>query len=149
MNIYRSIKLHSGNCAAATLVEVMVSVVIFGLVFGAVASVLTQGYMIMETARDNTRVSQVLQSEIERLRSMSWADLDGLPSPQQYVPQSGFNVAFNNRYQCTRVINARKPDQKEIILTVIWDDSKSINHVRQFVTYYTKEGLNDYFYRSF
>ena len=146
---YNPVLKKAKQTTAFTLVEVMISVAVLGLVFASLAATLTQGHLIIENARDETRVAQILQSELEDMRAKAWSDIDAMASPQQFTPQGNFVAAFFDRYTCERIINARKADQKEIILTVTWIDNKNINHSRKYTTYYTKEGLNDYFYRSF
>ena len=141
--------MHKGDRNAFTLVEVIVGMAIFGLIFASIATVLTRGYVIIENARDNARINQILQSEIENLRALSWNDIEALPVQHQIMPQAGFGTTLNDRYNIERNINQRKPDQKEIVVSITWMDDKQVNHSRRFVTYYTRGGINDYLYRSF
>ena len=146
LNTDRSLQLPKEGAAAFTLVEVIMSIAIFGLIFASIATALTQGYTIIENARDNGLINQILQSEIENIRSMNWEDLNAMNDWERIEQQAGFGSTFNDRYVCERFINSRKVGQKEIILTMAWVDRKNINHFRKFVTYYTKGGMYDYQY---
>ena len=117
---------------------------IFGLIFASVATALAQGYTIIENARDNAHINQILQSEVENIRSMNWEVLGALPDWERVQQQAGFSTSISDRYICERFINERKVGQKEIILTIAWTDREQTNHFRKFVTYYTKEGMYDY-----
>ena len=141
--------MNKGGSTAFTLVEVLIGMAIFGLIFASVATVLNRGFVIIGNARDNANINQLLQSEIENLRSLSWNDIENLPGQHQITPQAGFGTSINDRYNIERIINQRKPDQKEIIVSITWVDVKGVNHSRKFVTYYTRGGINDYMYRSF
>ena len=146
MNIEQSHQSQKKGRAAFTLVEVIMSSAIFGLIFASFSTALAQGYTIIENARDNANINQILQSEIENIRSMNWEDLNALDDWERIKQQAGFGSTISDRYVCERFINDRKVGQKEIILTMAWTDRRQINHFRKFVTYYTKEGMYDYQY---
>ena len=132
-----------------SLVEVMVGVLILGLVFGGGFSVIGQGLDVISNARDVTRASQILQSEMENCRAMGWANVTVLGQTSEFSPTSEFGGSIIERYTCNRNITTRKTDQKQIILTVSWNDSRGISHSRSYLTFYTKGGLNDFYYRAF
>ena len=137
--------------AGSSLVELMVAVVILTMIFGTAFSVVGQGYNIIENARDNARSAQILQSEMENIRILKWADVVALGENSTFYPTTQFASKFGDRYTCTRTITSRlsRPDQKECILRIVWTDTKGIAHSRQYFTYITEGGLNDYIYRSF
>ena len=59
--------------------ELMIGVVIMGIALSCFYSALQQGFYMIENSRDINRVSQVLQDEMERLRTMSWYEIGELP----------------------------------------------------------------------
>jgi type II secretory pathway pseudopilin PulG len=146
LNIKESFQFQKKGVAAFTLVEVIMSSAIFGLIFASVATALAQGYTIIENARDNAHINQILQSEVENVRSMNWDDLNAMPDWERIQQQAGFATSISDRFVCERFINERRVGQKEIILTITWTDRRQTNHFRKFVTYYTKEGMYDYQY---
>ncbi len=135
--------------AGNTLVELMMAVVILGIVFGSAFGVLGQGFNIIETSRDYTRVSQILQSEMESLRTKNWTELTALPASSNFTPDPDFVLAFKDRYTCTRVFTTLKVDQRTIVLTVTWRTRKGPVHERSYTTNYTKNGINDFYIRTF
>lgn len=57
---------------AFTLIEVLVSVAVSALVFGAVYEGISNCYSIMQTSRANLRGTQIMVSELEGLRLCGW-----------------------------------------------------------------------------
>jgi Tfp pilus assembly protein PilV len=133
--------------AGFTLVEVMVASTV--LVFGIVTAVTTsqRGLQALDTARNLTAASQIMQSEMERIRLLSWTQL-------QALQQSG-NTAVTlvagtdtGRFACTREITDNKTDMKQITLTANWRGYDGREHTARLITRYGKSGLNDYFYTT-
>lgn len=133
--------------AGFTLVEVMVASTV--LVFGIVTAVTTsqRGLQALDTARNLTAASQIMQSEMERIRLLSWTQL-------QTLQQSG-NTAVTlvagtdpGRFACTREITDSKPDMKQITLAANWRGYDGREHTARLITRYGKSGLNDYFYTT-
>jgi Tfp pilus assembly protein PilV len=130
---------------AFTLAEVLLAA--FVLAFGIVSSlaVLQRGFQALDTARNLTGATQVMQSEIERLRLMNWAQL------QQLEDAHDTTVALDRslppgRFSCTREITDCKPDMKQIVIAACWNGYDGRPHTVRMVTRYCRNGLNDYFY---
>lgn len=129
--------------------EVMISTFLLAVVLAGVFSALKRGYDLIELSRDETRVSQILQSEMEDLRTKNWAALVALPADETYPPQGRFSSVFGDKYQCRRVIANRASGQKQVELTVTWTSLSGSQHSRQYISWITEDGLFDYYYRSF
>lgn len=132
-----------------TLIEVMVGATLILVIFAGGFGALIQGNRLIESSRDETRASQILQSEIEDLRTHDWATLTALDAEAKYNPQSSFTDAYATRYTVKRLIATRSATQKRVTLQVAWVDSRSTTHTREYITLITKDGLYDYYYRSF
>jgi Tfp pilus assembly protein PilV len=125
-----------------TLVEVMVAatVMIFGIVSAVTVS--QRGLQAVDTARNLTVASQLMQNEMERVRLMSWAQLQALQqSGDTTVP-----LAAPARFTCTREITDVKTGMKQISLTATWHGYDGRPHTARLITRYGRNGLNDYFY---
>ena len=127
-----------------TIVEVMVAATV--LLFGVVSAITVsqRGLQALDTARNLTAASQLMQSEMERLRMMSWAQL-------QALQQAGDNrvtveAANAGRFACTRTLALVKTDMLEISVTALWKGYDGREHTARLITRYGKNGLNDYFY---
>jgi len=106
-----------------TLIEVMVAMVVILVIFAGGFGALSYGNKLIETARDETRASQVLQSE--------------------------FTDAYSSRYTVKRKIATRSATEKRVTMAVTWMDNRGTSHTREYITLIAKDGLYDYYYRSF
>ncbi len=107
--------------------------------------VLQRGLQALDTARNLTNATQVMQSEMERLRLLNWEQVGQLEQSHDTT------VATNNGgtgpgLTCTREITDYKADMKQIVLTATWRGVDGRSHSARMVTRYGKNGLNDYFY---
>lgn len=131
--------------AGITLVELMVAVFILGIVFTSAFGVLGQGFNMIETSRDYTRVAQILQSEMESVRTMNWAAITALPTSSNFTPDPEFIATFGDRYTFTRDIATPKVNQRTVVLTGSWQSRKGPVITRFYKTTYTMGGLNDFY----
>ena len=133
-----------------TLVEVMIAVFVLAIVFVGIFAMLNQGFRLMETAQDYIRVSQILQNQMEVFRSKNWTALEAFPARGEF-DTSEFFTEFGSHYSGIYTITASKTglddeiQQKEIILTVGWTDTRGMTRTRRYRTFFTKDGLNDYY----
>lgn len=131
-----------------TLVEVMMASVIILMVLMGGFGALIQGSRLIEVSRDETRVSQVLQSEIEELRSYDWATLVALNAESTYSPNSSFTDSYSTRFSVKRKIATRSSLQKCVTMQVSWTDNRGTSHMREYITLISKDGLYDFYYRT-
>lgn len=147
--------------AGFTLVEMMVAIGVIGLVLTAAFTNVSQSLQVMETARDYTRVAQILQTELENVRTMSWADLEaieaanldmaGVAQWEELDLSDEFHEAFGTRYTAYRRVQPRDglTDQKEIVIWVTWLNANGSSRSKYTSSWFTENGMNDYYYRSF
>ncbi len=133
-----------------TLIEVMIGTVLLSLILAGGLAALIHGYRTIESARDVTRVSQIIQSEIEAIRTHNWEQLSNMPEQKTQVPLHGsFAARFAERYTVYREVVPNSDTQKSIIVTVEWTAPNGVQRQQRNYTRVTKGGLNDYFYRTF
>ena len=166
------------NCSDGfSLLEVMIAILIIGIALSAAFASVSRSFSLMENSRDYTRAAQIIQSELEDLRTRSWDKLQELKSTEgefaEFEPDGGFKAAYGDRYTCYRWIadsgsasstpNAVlggavpdtisagmiPPDQLWLFVFVQWQDGKGASQLKWYQMWYTKEGLNDYYYRTF
>lgn len=131
-----------------TLTEVLISFALMSMVAAAAFKAVQIGYATLEGARDQTRVTQIIQSEIEGLRTLNWTDLTALPEKAEFQPEGNFIHLYGDRYTCYRFIETVRADMREVRVRVVWDQG-SRPQQQEFVTRFTRNGLNDYYYRAF
>ncbi len=143
--------------AGFTVIEVTMAA--FVMVFGIATSlnVLSAGLRTLDDARNITLASQILQSELERLRLLPWSSSTGgeaisTESEKAAVDLStaySSNTAVTSRFTLTRVVTAtsgREDSMRDITLVVSWTSVFGTSHTRTFTTRYCKDGLYDFYY---
>lgn len=140
----------------------------FVMAFGIATSIVAMqtGFKTIDVARGTTIASQILQSEMERMRMMSWTALTAMstavdsvaPVPPGSPPgverfdgaayfSSNPNVA--GKFIITRTVAAdgsRPSDVMNITISVQWNGYDGRSHTRSFTSMYAKNGLYDYYY---
>ncbi len=107
--------------------------------------VLQRGLQALDTARNLTNATQVMQSEMERLRLLNWEQVEQLEQSHDATVATD-NGGGGPGLTCTREITDYKTDMKQIVLTATWRGVDGRSHSARMVTRYGKNGLNDYFY---
>lgn len=154
--------------SAFTILEVAMSA--FVMAFGIATSIIAMqtGFKSIDLARGTTLASQIIQSEMERLRMMSWTAMtnlstatdtaDPIPSgaPAGVEMFDGATYFSSNpdiagKYTVTRTIRAdgsRPSDVYFINISVTWRGYDNRPHTRSFRSMYAKNGLYDYYYTN-
>jgi len=132
-----------------TLVEVMVGMFLLAVVFTSAFGSYFLGMRIVEDAREELRASQIIQSELEAMRTMNWADMEELAAlgTSQFSPQGTFIQNFANDYISYRYVS-NDADKKRVVIWVWWKNSRGTYTFQIFNTVFTKNGINDYYYRQ-
>jgi molybdopterin-binding protein len=152
--------------AGFTILEV--SMASFVMAFGIATSIiaLQTGFKTVDVARGTTLASQILQSEMERLRLKSWGDIvalstatdttapipSGSPAGVEVFDGSTYfssNPDVAGKYTITRTItedSTRPGEVMYIEVSVTWTSFDGRSHTRSFQSMYAKDGLYDYYY---
>lgn len=127
-----------------------------------------QGYKFLDVARGTTLASQIIQSEIERIRMMNWATVSAMAtavdtvapipsgSPAGVAMFDGAtyfssSAAIAGDYTMTRTVTldgSRSSEVALITIAVEWRTYDGRAQSRSFQTKYMKNGLYDYYYTS-
>jgi Tfp pilus assembly protein PilV len=133
-----------------TIVEVAMAT--FVMAFGICSSIIAMqaGFKQIDLARGTTIAAQIIQSEMERLRMMSWTSIGALTTPLTFDGSTYFssNPDIAGKYTITRTIapNAVTAEIKDLTVLVRWQGYDGRWHERSFTAIYAKNGLYDYFY---
>jgi len=142
-----------------TIFEVMLASIILVLGISTSLTTIVFGMRAIDTARNSTLAAQILQSEMENIRLLNWAQLTALPATGTVdisaVISSGTSTALdatlNNiigKFSCTRTITTPKSNMREITLEVSWNGQDGRDHSNNYVTRYCKDGLYDFYYTA-
>lgn len=134
-----------------TIIEVVMAT--FVMAFGIATSLITMqsGFKQIDLARGTTIAAQIIQSEMERMRMLSWTGIAALPATQTFDGSTYFsaNPDVAGKYTITRTVenNATTPaEMKDLTVAVRWQTYDGRWHTRSFTALYAKNGLYDYYY---
>ena len=137
---------------AFTLPEVMVAVVVMLATFGGFYLGFTQGFAMIQAARENLRATQILQEKSETIRLFNWDDLNAATNPYLFTNWYSPNVNLNKRglaYSGTRIISnaplseSYSNDVRLVTFQLTWRSGK-VQRNREFSTLVSRYGLHDY-----
>lgn len=148
-------RLRAKAAAGFTVVEILVAT--FVMLFGIVSAIIViqSSLRSLDTARNTTLAAQIIQSEMERIRLLSWSAVNSLPG------SAGINIddilpadlpsitELRNRFAVTRAatdVSGKVGELKMITVTVTWQGIDGQRHTRSSSTHYCKEGLYAYYY---
>jgi Tfp pilus assembly protein PilV len=141
-----------------TILEVALASTIMALGIASSIVVMQAGFKAVDVARDNTLASQILQSEMERLRLMAWDNpsttardsIRELPETETVALGSMFttNTVLASRFEVVRTVtpdSSRPNDIRYITISVTWRTLDGRTQTRSFRSMYAKNGLYDYY----
>lgn len=130
-----------------TLVEVIVSIFIFGLVISACLISVGKGIELVDASRQHTRASQILLSELELLRTLPW-DTFKDQSNAQLTTQFRTQVASqfgSGQFDGAVAMTEVDAGLMLVEVTVNWTGFKGRPYSKKYYTYFADGGINDYF----
>jgi Tfp pilus assembly protein PilV len=137
---------------AFTLVEVIAALFVMILAIGSSVIALQAGLRSIDYGRRLTLAAQVMQSQTESIRLMSWSNVQALPSTSTtvnidsvFAANTSYAKDFSMTIQSVPV-TGREDTMREITLVVNWVGVFGNRHTRTFLTRYCKDGLYDYYY---
>lgn len=139
---------HSQNRQAGfTLVEVLIAMVLFTMVIAGGFAGISRGFQLVDASRSYTRSSQMLQSELELLRTLPWATFSALSDAEltekfQEQIDSQFGAAS---YQATVETSLDGGDLMKVKVTVEWSGRTGRVQALSYITFFTEGGVNDYY----
>ncbi|MDD2764525.1 MAG: hypothetical protein PHE83_11180 [Opitutaceae bacterium] len=141
-----------------TILEVVLAT--FVMLFGIVSALTTlhASFQAIDNARYTTLAGQILQSQMEKLRLLTWAQLtDPTYGPGNY-PNFTPDISASTTGQLSRftsftqtISDAPSPfnaTMKDITLMVTWTDSFGSQHSLSYLTRYGQNGISDFFYTT-
>src|SRR3954469_18182054 len=89
---------------AFTIIEVAMAAGVLALVLSTSVVTMLSGFRTLDVARGTTLASQILQSEMERLRMKSWADVSAMAPSETFDGSTYFssNPDVAGKYTITR-----------------------------------------------
>jgi type II secretory pathway pseudopilin PulG len=145
--------------AGFTIVEVGIAALVLALVLSTSLIALQRGFMAIDNARYTTLAGQILQSQMEKLRLLTWTQLTtatGHPTTGPFTPdlQATTSGQLAN-FTCTQTITDSPAPytsytygMKDIVLTATWKGSDGRTRSLTYFTRYGQIGISDFFYTT-
>jgi Tfp pilus assembly protein PilV len=143
----RSSRLRSQR--GITIIEVATAALIMGLVLATAVTTMQRAFISLQNARDLNIASQMLQSEMEKMRLADWTTVNGFTNSAAPVTlDSAFtsNPFVGTRFALSRTVADPKTDTRIITLQVVWTGADKRQLSRRLAMRYSRNGLYDYFY---
>ncbi|MDF3058784.1 MAG: hypothetical protein K0R17_2999 [Rariglobus sp.] len=145
--------------AGFTIVEVAVAATVMLLAISSAIIVLQSGFKALDNARKTTLAAQIIQSEMEQIRMLSWTRVQALESggeidlttifPQNTALEQKVFKQMDDTFTAIRTITplaAYSNTVVEITVTVTWKGLDGVTHNRSTSTRYCQNGLYNYYY---
>jgi Tfp pilus assembly protein PilV len=141
--------------------EVMLGATVMALGISTSILTLQYGMRAIDTARYTTLAGQILQSQMEKLRLLTWAQLTNTTSgPVAYstfTPDvTSTTTAQLRRFsaggvagrcaQSITTVAGMGGTMRAITLTATWTGIDGKSHSLSYTTYYGQNGISDFFY---
>ncbi len=142
-----SIRRHV-RMAGFNLMEVTIATLVVGIFVCAILVTVTSGYSVLEKSRETLRANQILQQELETIRTYNWSAMTNNANfaPTNYTDSGvSFRVTrsvsnyYNNTTYCTNSL-------LEVTISIFWTNSAGNAMSKDMTTVVSQGGLNDYIY---
>ena len=126
----------------------------FVMAFGIATSIIAMqsGFKQIDLGRGTTIAAQIMQSEMERLRMMSWTSIYALAGTSETFDGSTYfssSADVAGKYFVTRAVtpDADRPTEvMTLAVSVRWQTYDGRWHRRSSTALYAQNGLYDYYY---
>jgi Tfp pilus assembly protein PilV len=131
------------GCGGFTLIEAMIATVILAFVLTSVLAVASQAARLMANVRWSAQSSQIVQRKAEELRSLTWAQVQSLPTTFTDATDSAgkfqgliSTAAYDSYNGSTTVMR--------VTISVTWTNKAYRVQTNSVTTLVTNSGLNSY-----
>jgi prepilin-type N-terminal cleavage/methylation domain-containing protein len=141
-----------------TLIEVVVSVAVMGVLLIGLYGGLTFGFRQIQVSREEERASQILAEKMELIRLFTWDQVVNQPG---YIPTnftasdsilnptntSSSSLIYSGTVTITNapISEVYSNDLKMLVLNLAWQ-SRGLTHRRSMSTFVSRYGLQNYLY---
>jgi len=147
---------HQSRCGFA-LVEVVTGMMILEMVLVALYAALASAFNSVNMERDNLRATQIMVEKMEIVRMYNWEQIKNpalwpkfftaYSDPAGVTNATGRGALFSGRIQLTPGPNdvGYGDDMRTVTIDITWKTG-NMQRSRQFQSYITKNGLQNYSY---
>jgi prepilin-type N-terminal cleavage/methylation domain-containing protein len=134
--------------AGFSLVEVAIASLVIAIFIASILTTVTSGYAILDRSRETLRANQILQQELETVRTYNWTEMTNSANfgTTNYTDKGiSYSVtrSVTNYYNST---NYSTNYMKKVTISVIWTNAPGKVITKDMTTLIVQSGLNDYIY---
>jgi type II secretory pathway pseudopilin PulG len=134
-----------------TIIEVTMAAGVLALVLVTSVTTMQAAFTRIDGARSTTLAGQILQGEMEKLRLRDWATISAYEAGPAAValgqPFSSEAVTAS-RFSVSRTVETVRTDLRKVTFTVSWRSADGRILSRSLMTYYGRNGMNDYYFNN-
>jgi hypothetical protein len=142
---------HAARGRAFTLVEVAATVCVLALVITTSITTMQRAFSNLDTARNISIASNILQTEIEKERLFTWAAVSDARFQPNLDAAYLRNTNIAGRFAISRSVAevaGHAGQMVQVTLTVRWRGYDGRSQSRSYTTYFAQGGLNDFLYNQ-
>lgn len=143
---------------AFTIMEVAMAAAVMALAISTSIVVMSRGFNNLDSARCFSYASQIMQSELEKMRLTKWGNgasaglgTEGVTAYSTSLTTLPIDASFTSagdvgsRMTMTRIAENVHTGMIKVTLRISWKAIDGRRLTRSYVTYYGQNGLYDYF----
>src|SRR5215472_11463388 len=138
---------------AFTIVEVLISICIIGIVAAGLMGCFTFSLFAIRMARENQRATQIILERAEAIRCFNWNSLSNVPTtpvidyynPATLSPPLYTVTTALAPFSPSGTVPSYASNMQQLTITVSWKTG-NISRSRTNMTYIAKDGIQNYVY---
>lgn len=136
------------GAAGFTLVEVSVATLVVGVLIASILTTVLHGFAILAASRQTLRANQILQQELETLRTYSWSQVTNTASygSTNYLDGQINYLVTRSMMPYANGTSYGTNQMRRVTITIVWTNAPGRVISKNMTTLFTQGGLNDYIY---
>ena len=150
---------HRKKKAGFTIFEVAMAAAVMAMAISTSLVVMGRGFASLDSARCISYASQIMQSEMEKMRLSKWADVDAYPKTLSPTAEVWTEVTITSAlytgtgdlgsrmhlWRKAETVSGYGGEIIQVTFKITWTTFDRRSLTRSYVTYYAKDGLYTYF----
>lgn len=131
-----------------SLIEVAIATLVIGILVASILSTVTHGFSILARSRQTLRANQILQQDIETIRTYSWSQMTNAANfgSSNYYDGSLLYVTTRSITNYSNSTSYGTNYMKKVTVSITWTNAPGKVVNKTMTTLFTQGGLNDYLY---
>ena len=134
--------------AGFSLVEVSIASLVVAVLIGSILTTVTHGFGILSRSRETVRGNQILQGELETMRTYSWSQITNSGTFTNSTISDGGVIYSVTRSaaQYTNSTTYGSNYMRKVTISILWTNMTGDPITKSMTTLISQGGLDDYIY---